>query len=115
MRRFSWLGLAALLIVAPASPSAATVAAIATTAPLEDHQDQSVNAAFRAALKAAVVGATAMGLPWVRISRAIVLDDAVAVQILATDENLEPGTGEEAPDPDNGSDADGPEPAEGKI
>ena len=115
MRRFSWLGLAVPLIVAPASPSAATVATIATTAPLEDHRDQSVNAAFRAALKAAVAGATAMGLPWVRISRAFVLDDAVAVQILATDENLEPGTGEEAPDSDNESDADVPAPTEGKI
>jgi hypothetical protein len=115
MGRFSWLGLAVLLIVAPASPSAATVATITTTAHLEDHQDQSVNAAFRAALKAAVAGATAMGLPWIRISRARVSDDSVAVQILATDENFESGTGDEAPDPDKESDADVPELTEGKM
>ena len=64
MRRFSWLGLAVLLIVAPASPSAAIVATIATTAPLEDHQDQSVNAAFRAAGEGAqpLLGQVAIGI-----------------------------------------------------
>ena len=109
MRRFCLFALGLLLIVLNASPSAATVAAIATTAPLEDHQEQSVDAAFRAALKAAVEGATAMGLPWVRISRAVVLEDAVAVQILATDETPEPDTGEDSPDPDNGPGAAAPE------
>jgi hypothetical protein len=115
MRRFRWLALGLLLAVVPAAPSAATVATIATTAPLEDHQEQSVNAALRAALKAAFTGAAAMGLPWVQISRALVLDDAVAVQILATDENPEPGTGEEGPDPDSGSGADAPGPTEHRL
>ena len=112
MRRLSWLVFGLVAVLATVSPSAATMASIATTAPLEDHQEQSVKVAFRAALKAAVAGATAMGLPWVRISRALVLDDAVAVQILATDEDLGPGTGEEAPDPENGADPDGVEPTE---
>ena len=115
MRRFHGFALALLLILVSAAPTAATVATIATTTPLENHEEQSVNAAVQAALKMAVAGAAAMGLRWFQISHALVLDDAVAVQILATDENLEPGTGEEAPDPDNGSDADGRAPAEGKI
>jgi len=115
MRRLSWLSLGLLLIVAPASPSAATVATIATTAPLGDHQEQSVNTAPRMALKAAVAGATAMGLPWVRISRALVLEDAVAVRIFATDENPEPDTGEEIPDHDNGRGAAVLEPTEQRL
>jgi hypothetical protein len=56
-----------------------------------------------------------MGLPWVQISHAVVLDDTVAVQIVATDEDPEPGTGAAAPDSDNGSDADSRAPTEGKI
>lgn len=101
MRRFTWFTLALLLIVGAAAPSHAMVATIATTTPLEDHQEQSVNAALRAAVRTVVAGAAAMGLPWVQISRVLVLDDSVAVQILATDENLEPGTEEEAPDLDS--------------
>ena len=112
MHRVRWLILSLLLIVVPVSPSAATVAAIATTVPLQDHEEQTINAALQAAVKAAVAGATAMGLAWVRISRALVLEDAVAVQIFATDTAPEPGTGEEAPDPDGGSDADVLEPSE---
>ena len=61
---------------------------------------------------AAVVGARAMGLAWIQISRAFVLDDAVAVQILATDEDPGPNTEDEAPAPDRGSDADAGAPAE---
>jgi len=107
MRRFTWFTFALLLIVGAAAPSDATVATIATTAPLEDHEEQSVNAALRTAVQAAMAGA-AMGLPWVQISRALVLDDAVAVQILATDEDPELDTGEDAPDPESRSEADGP-------
>ena len=108
MRRFTWFTFALLLIVGAAAPSDATVATIATTAPLEDHEEQSVNAALRTAVQAAMAGAAAMGLPWVQISRALVLDDAVAVQILATDEDPELDTGEDAPDPESRSEADGP-------
>ena len=108
MRRFQWFALGLLLSAGPAAPSDATVATIATTTPLEDHQEQSVNAALLAAVQTAVAGAAAMGLPWVQISRALVLDDAVAVQILATDEDPELDTGEDAPDPESRSEADGP-------
>jgi hypothetical protein len=115
MRPFRWLTLALLLIGVPAVPSDATVATIATTAPLEDHEEQSVTAALRAAFKAAVAGAAAMGLPWVQIRQALVLDDAVAVQIVATDEDPGLNTGEATPGPESGADAEGHEPTEGKI
>ncbi len=100
MRRFSWVVLGLALVLATASPSAATVATIATTAPLQDHEEQTVNAALQTALKAAVTGAMAMGLPWVRMGRALVLEDAVAVQILATDTDPDAVTGQDERGPD---------------
>ncbi len=100
MRRFSWVVLGLAVILATASPSAATVATIATTAPLQDHEEQSVNAALQTALKAAVTGAMAMGLRWVRMSHALVLEDAVAVQIVATDTDPDAGTGQDQGGPD---------------
>ncbi|MBP1774068.1 MAG: hypothetical protein H6Q86_74 [candidate division NC10 bacterium] len=115
MRRFHGFALALLLILVSAAPTAATVATIATTTPLENHEEQSVNAAVQAALKMAVAGAAAMGLRWFQISHALVLDDAVAVQIVATDEDPEADTGEAAPGPESGAGADGRAPAEGKI
>jgi len=39
-----------------------------------------------------------MGLPWVQIRHAVVLEDAVAVQVLATDQK----PNGEAPEPDPG-------------
>jgi hypothetical protein len=51
-RRFSWLALAIVLIVATASPSAATGAMIVTTPPWRDHE-QSVRTALQNAVEAA--------------------------------------------------------------
>jgi len=53
-----------------------------------------------------------MGLAWIQISRGLVLDDAVAVRIFATDEDPGPNTEDQAPAPDRGSDADAGTPAE---
>ena len=96
MGRFCWLVLGLVLVLAPASPSVAKVVAIETTSPLEDHAEESVRVALEAAVKEAVTGAMAMGLPWVRMSRALVLENAVVVQILATDTDPDTGTGEDA-------------------
>ena len=115
MRRFHGFALALLLILVSAAPTAATVATIATTTPLENHEEQSVNAAVQAALKMAVAGAAAMGLRWFQISQALVLDDAVTVQIVATDENPAPDTGENGPDSESRSGANAPESTEGNI
>ena len=103
MRWLISLSLASMLMIAIASPSAAKMASIQTTAPLRDHEEQSVKSAVREAVRSALEGAIAMGLPWVRLSRAIVLEDAVAVQILATDTDPEAGTTEGVPEPDTES------------
>jgi hypothetical protein len=103
MENMSWLrsAVAALLLVlGMASPGLARVAAIETTAPLSDHAEQSVRAALEEAVNTAVKGAVAMGLRWFKISKALVLEDLVAVQILATDTASEP-EGEGTPEPEN--------------
>jgi hypothetical protein len=61
------------------------MASIQTTAPLQDHAEQSIQAALKEAAETAVKGAAAMGLSWVRLVGTAVLDDMVAVQILASD------------------------------
>jgi hypothetical protein len=114
MHRIGWLVLGLAVVLATASPGDATVATIATTAPLQDHEEQSVNAALQTALKAAVTGAMAMGLSWVRMSHAFVLENAVAVQILATDTDPDAGTGPDGwePNTEPGPGADDPPKAE---
>lgn len=99
MRRLACLAVALLLILAVASPGTARVARIETTAALEDHAAQSVNMALKEAVNVAVKGAVAMGLPWVKISQAFVLEDRVAVRILATDTAPDDGD-QEGPEPD---------------
>jgi hypothetical protein len=91
------------LILGVAWPADSSVARIETTAPLRSHAEESVQAALKEAVDAAVKGAVAMGLPWVHLNRAVVLADAVAVQILATDTapEAEPEAEmDEAPGPD---------------
>jgi hypothetical protein len=95
MGRFSGLVLGLVLIVAAASPSAAKVVAIETSARVQDHAEESVRAALAEAVEAAVAGAVAMGLPWVRMSYALLVGDAVTVGILATDADPHTETGED--------------------
>jgi hypothetical protein len=100
MRRFRWLALGLVAVLATASPGGAVVATIVTTAPLPDRSEQSVEAAFHDAVRAAVTEAVAMGLPWVLFSHALVLEDAVRVEILATDAAPDAGRGQEEPGSD---------------
>ena len=93
MRPRIWLVLTLLLVLSVASPVLARVATIETTAPLRDHGEQSITTALKDALEIAVKGALAMGLSWVRVSNAVVLENVVAVQIIATD--TEPGQAQE--------------------
>ncbi len=110
MRAFARLALAFLLVLGIASPALAGVAAIQATAPLEDHSEPAVRAAVKTAVETAVRGAVAMGLPWVQLRQAVVLEDIVVVHVLATDtkpddgQKLEPGPGEK---PDAKSDRPG--------
>jgi hypothetical protein len=107
MRPLTCLAASLLLVLWVASPGSARVATIQTTAPLQDHAELSVKTALKEAVDAAVKGAVAMGLQWVQISRALVFEDAVAVQILATDTAPEPDM-EESPNPDADLDSDQP-------
>ncbi len=77
--------IAFLLVLSVASPSLARMAAIETTAPLQDHSEQSIKTAVTEAVETAVRGAKAMGLRWIHLRGALVLADMVTVQILASD------------------------------
>lgn len=90
------LAIALLLVLSVASPGLARMAVIETTAALENHSEQSVNAAFKEAAQTAVLGAVAMGFAWVQVLQAFVRGDTLAVRILATD--TEPD-GDDAPEP----------------
>ena len=103
MEKMGWLRsavVALLLVLGVASPCLARVAAIETTAPLLDHTELSVRAAVEEAVDTAVKGAAAMGLRWYKVSKTLVLEHLVAVQIFATDRAPEP-EGEAAPEPEN--------------
>lgn len=93
MRTLNCLALTLLLVLCVGSPALARMASIQTTAPLQDHAEQSIQAAVKEAVETAVKGAAAMGMSWVQLGRAVVLQDMVAVQILASDtEPKEEGT-----------------------
>jgi hypothetical protein len=100
MKLFSMLALALGLVMATVSPILATTATIETTAPLRDHAKESIKTALLTAVKTAFTGAVAMGLPWVRINQTLVSDDAVVVQILATDTEPQTGRGGQTPGTD---------------
>lgn len=109
MHAFGRLALAALLVVLFASPCLARVATIEATAPLLDQSEQSVKAALAEAVETAVHRAIAMGFSWVAISKALVLEDMVSVQILASDTDPD-GEGEAEPAA-GGAPGPGPDPA----
>ena len=92
------VALTLLLVVSVASPGLARMAMIETTVAIENHSEQSVKIAIMAAVEAAARGAIAMGLPWIQLRRAFVLDDAVLIQVFASDPKREGG--EEEPERD---------------
>ena len=85
MRRFGRLILALALVLAAVSPGLAEVATIEATAPLQDHSEQSLRAAFVLALKLAVQQAEELGFPWVTLNHVQVMEHRVLVRLLATD------------------------------
>ncbi len=85
MRSFGRWVLALALVLAAVSPGLAGVATIEATAPLQDHSEQSIKAAFMLALKLAVQQAEDLGFPWVALNHVQVMEHRVLVQLLATD------------------------------
>jgi len=90
MKPFRRLASVALLLaLAAAAPAWARVVKIETTEPLSDHSDQAVEGALKGALDRCVRGATAMGLSWIWLDRALVLTDKVIVSMVATDDDVD--------------------------
>jgi hypothetical protein len=83
------IGLSMLLlaiVLALASPAAARVALIQTTAQVSDSSEPAVRAAVKEALEAAVRGALAMGLSRMRLEDlSLLTDGTVLIRVLATD------------------------------
>ena len=88
-RRAARLALSLLFSLLVTTPSWAVVAAIETSAPLNDHSQESIETALKEAIRTAVKGAVAMGLPWVQVNQAVVFSDAVLVKVLASDTEIE--------------------------
>jgi hypothetical protein len=64
---------------------------------LSDHSPETLQRAIKEALDTAVQGATAMGFNWVRLDGALVLEDAVVVRMVASDDDSENTRDEEGP------------------
>ncbi len=101
MRMPGRVAVTALLTLGLAMPAFARVAAIRTAAPITDHSDQGVKAAFAEAVESAVRGAVAMGMSHVALNDARVLEDVVLVEILATDAPGSDAPTPNAPGPDD--------------
>ena len=91
MRTLLGLMVAVLLVQAIAAPSFARVATIQTSASPANHSDASVKAAVNEAIYTAVRGAVPMGFPTLQMNQVLLLDDAVVVEILAVETDVEDG------------------------
>jgi hypothetical protein len=100
LKTVSRLIMAVGLVVLVASPSWARMATIETTAPLGDHSAASIKAAVIEAVRTALRAAMAMGLSRVHTSHALVLQDAVVIQLLAADADEAAPPDESAPEAD---------------
>jgi hypothetical protein len=86
MRSLGYLAGALMMVMLLASSTLARVAMIETAAPIKNHTEDAVKAAIQEAVDTAAKGAVAMGLPWVQLRDAEVLEDTIAIQVVATDE-----------------------------
>ena len=57
--------------------------------PLSDHSPETLERAVKEALDTTVRGATAMGFSWIRLDGVRVLEDAVVVRVVASDDHSE--------------------------
>jgi hypothetical protein len=62
---------------------------IETAVPLSDHSPETLERAIKEALDTTVQGATAIGLGWIRLDGARVLEDSVVVRMVAADDDDE--------------------------
>jgi hypothetical protein len=91
MLRTAILALGGLIALGTAPAWARTVA-IESSAPLTDRSPDAIRSAARVAIERGVEEARTMGLPHVALHDATVEGDRLTVQLIATDEEGEPGT-----------------------
>jgi len=94
MRAFNRFAAALSLVLVGTAPVFAGMAMIETAAPLNERSDEGIKAAVITAVKSAVRGAEAMGLPRVALNGVRVLPRMVVVQIVATDTAGDPSPDE---------------------
>ncbi len=114
MRAHTGIALIVALVVSAlfgcTSLALARTATIEVAAPLQGQSEDALKAALLEAVQSAAKGALAMGLGWVQVSRAAVVGDSIAVQVVATDSppqgtdgSADPGQApEEQPPADSG-------------
>jgi len=89
MRALAGFLIASLMLLWLASPVSARVLRMETTVALADHSEASIEAALRQALEIAVRSARANGLSSLWFAEARLLEDAIVVATIATDEEDE--------------------------
>ncbi len=79
------------LVALGAAPAWARTVAIESSAPLADRSPDAIRSAARVAIERGVEEARSMGLPHVALHDATVEGDRLTVQLIATDDENEPG------------------------
>jgi hypothetical protein len=83
------LSITLLMVLATSSIAWGRAVRCQTAAPLTDHSDASLESALADAVDACVRRATTMGLAWIRLEVAVVLDDRVIVRMIASDDEAD--------------------------
>lgn len=78
-----------LLAAAWAAPVEARVVKFQTSSPLADRSDRSLERAIESAVDTCVRSATAMGLASIRLDDAVVQNNRLVVQMVATDDDAD--------------------------
>ena len=78
-----------LVVMALGAPAWARTVTIETAVPLSDHSPETLERAIKEALDITVRDAATMGFSWIRLDGARVLEDSVAVRMVATDDDSE--------------------------
>ncbi len=94
MKNVASFVLTMLLTMALISPAWGRTVLIETTVPLADDSEETLKRAMKQAIERAVLGATALGLSWVRVDGAQVFLDALRLRMIATDDDPRDDDGE---------------------
>ncbi len=87
--RMLGLAIAVLVTLSSTAPAAARVVRMQTLVSLPDRSERSIDTALRRALDTSIRGLAAMGLSTIQVAGTRILDDAVVVSVIATDDELD--------------------------